>query len=161
MISKMKKRKGFTLVELLAVIVVLAIILIFAIPIVQRVMRNAQENAFLNYAQNMIRQANARFQLDNMNPGATPTCYTLQMLDMTVTGSYHGRVRVVVSPGVDPQFFVYLTDGNRTIAGVTSNQIDAHSFLQLHHPTALTAPNNGEGRTNLTVLQAGNALLTC
>ena len=39
----MKKKKGFTLVELLAVIVILAVILIIAMPKISDVLKNSQE----------------------------------------------------------------------------------------------------------------------
>ena len=45
----MKKNKGFTLVELLAVIVILAIIMIIAIPAVLQTMQSARQKTFKEY----------------------------------------------------------------------------------------------------------------
>ncbi len=44
----MKKSKGFTLVELLAVIVILAILVLVATPAVTSIMQKSQKNAFKN-----------------------------------------------------------------------------------------------------------------
>ena len=45
----MDKRKGFTLVELLAVIVILAIIMIIAIPSVLDTLDTARKKTFIEY----------------------------------------------------------------------------------------------------------------
>ena len=45
-----KTNKGFTLVELLAVIVILAIIMIIAIPAVLETMQSARKKTFKEYA---------------------------------------------------------------------------------------------------------------
>ena len=50
----MKKKNGFTLVELLAVIVVLAIIMIIAIPSVLDVMNTARKKAFVMYVDKIV-----------------------------------------------------------------------------------------------------------
>ena len=42
----MKKNKGFTLVELLAIIVILAVLILMVTPTVIKVMNNAKKNAF-------------------------------------------------------------------------------------------------------------------
>jgi type IV pilus assembly protein PilA len=51
----MKKKKGFTLVELLAVIVILAIIMIIAIPAVLNTMQTARKKSFMERERSFIR----------------------------------------------------------------------------------------------------------
>src|SRR5574344_395790 len=64
--QKNKKKKGFTLVELLAVIVVLAIIMIIAIPSVLKSMNNAKKGAFKIECQKVLNTAQSAFQSDEM-----------------------------------------------------------------------------------------------
>ena len=60
----MKKRNGFTLVELLAVIVVLAIIMIIAIPAVLDVMNNARKSSFALYIEKVVRDVQTQYVSD-------------------------------------------------------------------------------------------------
>lgn len=53
----MKKRKGFTLVELLAVIVVLAIIAIIAVPQVLSVVEDSKKGSFKDSASGLLEAA--------------------------------------------------------------------------------------------------------
>ena len=57
----MKKSKGFTLVELLAVIVILAVLVLVATPAVTSIMRRSQQNSFKNEMLNMVKEFNTAF----------------------------------------------------------------------------------------------------
>ena len=57
----MKNRKGFTLVELLAVIAILAIIVIFATPKVIQLFNNARRSAFDTEIRTLYKQAKSDF----------------------------------------------------------------------------------------------------
>ena len=57
----MKKSKGFTLVELLAVIVILAVLVLVAMPAVTSIMQRSQQNAFKNEVLGMIKEFNTAY----------------------------------------------------------------------------------------------------
>ena len=59
----MRRKKGFTLVEVLAVIVILAIIALIATPLVLNIVKKAQRGAFLRSVDNVIK-AGELFYLD-------------------------------------------------------------------------------------------------
>ena len=57
----MKKKKGFTLVELLAVIVILAVILIIAMPKISDVIKNSKESSLETTAKLIASQAEKKY----------------------------------------------------------------------------------------------------
>ena len=59
----MKRKKGFTLVEVLAVIVILAIIALIATPLVLSIVNKAKRGAFLRSVDNVVKSAEL-FYLD-------------------------------------------------------------------------------------------------
>jgi len=150
----MKNRKGFTLVELLAVIVVLAVIMIFAVPAVLNAMNNARQGAFIQYANRFLSQAEAQYGGDHLLNNWTPTtigaftgetargnvrvvstatipnvvrlvCYNLRGVGLTSPGAYHGYVVVRENRDGTRDFFVTLGDGNRSITDRTTAQLNA------------------------------------
>ena len=84
-------KKGFTLVELLAVIVVLAVIMVIAIPTVIDSMNSAKKSSFAMYGQKMLNAAMSKVQGDALNGvGAQPT-YKFSEL-VASSGQYKGYV---------------------------------------------------------------------
>lgn len=114
----MRKKNGFTLVELLAVIVVLAIIMVIAIPSVLDTMNSARRSAFVEYAMKVVRDTQNNYVTDSQSsiPGAGVYIYNIaEDLGYTSHGSYEGYVVVdaKVFGNVDtPHYFIYLHDAN-------------------------------------------------
>ena len=122
-------RKGFTLVELLAVIVILAIIMIIAIPSVLGTMTTARQKSFCEYvtkvymaAQNKYMAAQTLGSSDLGNSYTTTigseTAYVYditQDLGLENVGDYKGYV-AVLKPNAGsrpkPEFHVALHDSN-------------------------------------------------
>ena len=96
----MKKlnKKGFTLVELLAVIVVLAIIMVLTIPSVLSSLTTARQSAFLTYAKKMLNAAQERYQTESLI-GTPGTCFTVESLSDETTSQYHGVVNITIENG--------------------------------------------------------------
>lgn len=65
---KRNNRKGFTLVELLAVIIVLALILVFAIPAVLDTSTKAQKKSFATYARRVLTLAQEYIEGKKLEP---------------------------------------------------------------------------------------------
>ena len=89
----MKKlnKKGFTLVELLAVIVVLAIIMVLVLPNVMDSMNSAKQQTFLLYANRMLSAAMDRRASDDL-VGDAKNCYLISTLNNGNTTKYTGKV---------------------------------------------------------------------
>ncbi|HOB26087.1 MAG TPA: cadherin-like beta sandwich domain-containing protein [Bacilli bacterium] len=94
----MKKKSGFTLVELLAVLIILAIIMVIAIPAILNVMEDAKKHSFYMYALSMEQKALAKYT-DDINTASLSalTCTTYNIsndLGISNTGNYKGWVRI-------------------------------------------------------------------
>ena len=110
-----KKDKGFTLVELLAVIVILALILIIAIPSVLSAMRSAQKESFYLYAQSLQSKALAQYTQDLEHNKDNTDCVVYDIgedLGISNTGDYEGWVKVNRTP---------VESGNKNVTVSLSN----------------------------------------
>ena len=131
-------KKGFTLVELLAVIVVLAIIMIIAIPAVVESMNNAKKGSFKIYAQRALGNAESTFQSEDLL-GTLPTdnsdanrkqisntcyCYTLAGIGLTSSGNFKGYVTVSLDDKREATYRVTLTDGSYSTKDSTYTDLD-------------------------------------
>lgn len=99
----LKNNKGFTLVELLAVIVVLAVIILIAMPAVMSAMDKARKNALVTEIAEIGKIAQTAYADDSMGTGITSICYNLEYLvengylDKKLDG-YTGEVYLSVDP---------------------------------------------------------------
>ena len=88
----MKNKKGFTLVELLAVIVILAVLVLLAVPSVIKMMDNSKKNAFEVEANSLASSAKLAYAQD--------------MLD----GTIGDRTAVTIDSGLETQHTAYCYD---------------------------------------------------
>jgi len=83
-------KKGFTLVELLAVIVILAIILVIAIPKINNNIRSSKESAFLSSAKSIVRELEySNIESSSLNRTSLSTFnLNISSSDFDLTNSY-------------------------------------------------------------------------
>jgi len=87
----MKNKKGFTLVELLAVIVVLAILILIAVTAVLPQIEKSRKNSFYDEALIYKREAEKAFLAENIGEPTTPTtCFPVQLAnsEIALNGNY-------------------------------------------------------------------------
>ena len=115
-------KKGFTLVELLAVIVVLAIIMVLTVPSVLSSMNSARQSSFLIYAGKMLEAAQSTYQSESLltTPGE---CYDLTSLSGNGSTQYNGYVVVTTDTNGDLTFKLRMYDGNYQIGYTTDSNI--------------------------------------
>ena len=122
----MKKKKGFTLVELLAVIVILAVILIIAMPKISDVIKNSKESSLETTAKLIASQAEKKYTenqvLDN---SSTIKCSDVAKISSSdyescnITFDSKGNAKVtIVGRGKFEGLAIY--DGTKNSASSTS-----------------------------------------
>lgn len=130
----MKKlnKKGFTLVELLAVIVVLALILVITVPTVLSAMNNSKKKLFQSYGTRIINAVTEEYESQKMLNDVTSKrynnhpCYTIADLGIKSQGAYVGFVEVIPSSLIGDdnlnktEYKVYLTDETFAYKGTDS-----------------------------------------
>ena len=92
-----KKSRGFTLVELLAVIVILALIMILVIPSVLDVTNTAKKELFYDYSRTVQSKAVAKYIEDMDDESIKSNCRVYDIgtdLDIENTGNFEGWAKV-------------------------------------------------------------------
>ena len=69
------KKKGFTLVELLAVIAILGILVVVVMINVLKIYRDAKEDSFITQVQSIYKAAEGRYLSDTLSQGRADVCY--------------------------------------------------------------------------------------
>lgn len=118
----MKNKKGFTLVELLAVIVILGVLLMIAVPAVQNVIKKAKNNATQKQAELFIDAAKKMAIIDE--PTNDKVIYKLSDLDSSVdTNRFTGMV-VASKENGSYKYYIYLNDSvNKKTIGNNNDSI--------------------------------------
>lgn len=108
-------KKGFTLVELLAVIVILGIILVISVPIINDLVDESEKKTFLSDAQTIYRTA-LTFSVDDITNDGVIYSSSGNSLDLSKKGfSYCIKINssgdvtsIIVSDGI----YIVTGDGN-------------------------------------------------
>lgn len=133
--NKINNKKGFTLVELLAVIVVLAIIMVIAVPTIIKNMNQAKIKSFQMEGQRILDLALAHYESEKLFGDAnfgkytvgstTKNCYNFSDFNLAPAG-YTGFVVVNYSvEGDTTDYELYLTNGAYSYVGATYKQVYA------------------------------------
>lgn len=118
----MKNKKGFTLVELLAVIIILGVLLMIAVPAVQNVIKKTKNNATQKQAELFIDAAKKMAIIDEAT--SDMVIYKLSDLDSSVdTNRFTGMV-VASKENGSYKYYIYLNDSvNKKTIGNNNNDI--------------------------------------
>ena len=119
----MKNKKGFTLVELLAVIVILGVLLMIAVPAVQNVIKKAKNNATQKQAELFIDAAKKMAIIDEAT--SDMVIYKLSDLDSDVDKNRFTGMVVALKENGSYKYYIYLNDSvnKKTISNNDNNDI--------------------------------------
>ena len=130
----MNNKKGFTLVELLAVIVILAIIMVIAIPSILSTMGTAKKKSFVEFANKAALKAQEKYtsrSLEGLPVRGTIIYDIAKDLDLSNIGDYKGYVIVDATESNSTGFYVYLYDSEYFLDITRSNDIDVDLLLNV------------------------------
>ena len=144
----MKNKKGFTLVELLAVIVILAVIILIAVNAVLPQMRKARRNSFIDEAINFAKAAETAYVSDSLK-GEGRTCYNVADLKGKYVSKndekYKGWIQLSIS-GDNISKTVTITDGaNFIINAADPTDIDPDEDVTDYSAAAWTTITGENG----------------
>lgn len=118
----MKNKKGFTLVELLAVIVILGVLLMIAVPAVQNVIKKTKNNATQKQAELFIDAAKKMAIIDEAT--SDMVIYKLSDLDSDVDKNRFTGMVVALKENGSYKYYIYLNDSvNKKTIGNNNNDI--------------------------------------
>lgn len=118
----MKKinKKGFTLVELLAVIVILGVLLLIAVPSVTNIINNSKKKAFVSAAKLMIENVESAASIERTTEGALTACY-INIDDIKVERGSKGTGYIIV--GTDGKGMIYYNENSYYVSGLDSSAL--------------------------------------
>ena len=109
------KRKGFTLVELLAVIVILALLIVVAVPVTNKVIDNAKRKSFEKYIDKLYLDVINQYEADKTaKPGSSYSCYIYDIkkdLGLDNTKDFAGYI-VIVPSATKAQYYFTIHNKN-------------------------------------------------
>lgn len=116
-----KNKKGFTLVELLAVIVILGVLLMIAVPAISNVIEKSRKSSFINSVKLVIDGVKNQVSIEELEGNPVSGCF----VDLTEVeldrGSYDGTGFVIIDGTDSKTYTVYAqSDRGYTLSGVTS-----------------------------------------
>ena len=128
------KKNGFTLVELLAVIIILAIVMLIGVTAVVPVVNKAQRNSLVSEGLSLIDVAKTAYQAEqsaNLNSSlklypTTSYCFSLDWLKNKNyydgnSKKYTGSVLVAANKDGQYDYYFWITNGNYHISGGTAD----------------------------------------
>lgn len=123
----MKNKKGFTLVELLAVIVILGVLLMIAVPAVQNVIKKTKNNATQKQAELFIDAAKKMAIIDEAT--SDMLIYKLSDLDSDVDKNRFTGMVVALKENGSYKYYIYLNDSvNKKTIGNNNNNNGIFEF---------------------------------
>lgn len=118
----MKNKKGFTLVELLAVIIILGVLLMIAVPAVQNVIKKTKNNATQKQAELFIDAAKKMAIIDEAT--SDMLIYKLSDLDSDVDKNRFTGMVVALKENGSYKYYIYLNDSvNKKTIGNNNNDV--------------------------------------
>lgn len=122
----MKNNKGFTLVETIAVIIILGVVLSIAVPSITNVVKSTNKNRMISDAETFISEVKEYVESDTIGNTPSHNKYTLGSIKSKLSKSPYGEEYKAASyvQIVNNSYNVCLTDGEYKAATGESGEIE-------------------------------------
>lgn len=107
----MKNNKGFTLVETIAVIIILGVVLSIAVPSITNVVKSTNKNRMISDAETFISEVKEYVESDTIGNTPKDNKYTLESIKSKLSKSPYGKEYKKNSYVDITNYSVCLTDG--------------------------------------------------
>lgn len=114
----MNKSGGFTLIELVFVVVIIAILAAFAIPKYLEIRSDARV-ASIQTALGAVRAASAMAHALYLAPGTSPSSVTMDNVSVSLTNGYPSHASILTAAGINAD----ITAGSYTTTGMSGPQL--------------------------------------
>ncbi len=139
--------KGFTLIEILAVVVIIAVIMILVIPNILGTMKTTKKQALKEYAMKSFNEAQKLYESEEFSKiqhGSSDSDFQTNTYGYVITLSTLESIQdkykgcVLIAPGNNNEYFmfIYITDGDYMYKNVIKSEIKDTE------PQANTLPKN-------------------
>ena len=155
----MKKKKGFTLVELLAVIVILAVILIIAMPKISDVIKNSKEASLETTAKLIASQAEKKYtENQGLDGSSTIKCSDVAKIsdadyescNITFDSKGNAKITIVGKGKFEGMAVCNANKNNATISSDCSTDAKYFSYEEVEGGISITGYNI-EGGTDVVI----------
>lgn len=144
---KKTNKKGFTLVELLAVIVILGVLLMIAVPAIQNVINKSKKNAFIDQAKLAVENVETMISVTEVTmPEGKNSCDIALSdikLDRGSWAGYTGKVTVSKADGSSDKLYtakITISNGTYSITNgdTTTTAVDSETKTATNTTTTCT-----------------------
>ena len=114
----MKNKKGFTLVELLAVIVILGILLLIAVPAVQNIIASSRKKAFESAAKLALQNVESVASIETTTGTGSITACNIKLSEIKLErGEFGAGASGYIAVSAAGKATIYYTNDYYTVAG--------------------------------------------
>lgn len=149
-IEQLTQNKGFTLVELLAVITILGVVMLIAAIGVLPMIDSSRQKSLLNEGRSLVEAAKLAYVKENQLRGKSPVVVSLDVLnewgyyDKSAKDDYVGSVKIVKN-GANVDYNFWITDGNYGYANVSEKAEEPKALNVTYDKWANILPYNSAG----------------
>ncbi len=110
----MRLEKGFTLVELMAILVILAVMMLVTVPSITRTLKDSQKNEMAEYEKTVCLAAQTYMQVEHRDSNLSVHSYTVSLEELRKGGYITESLKNPTTDSYDGNVEIFNKDGKIT-----------------------------------------------